>query len=91
MTLARLLTIPLGSRVVVRYLIEDGARATDALGYLLERTEDDVVVDTRRGPERVPLAQVLLAKPVPPPPEPRPRRTAGQPPASSPPADDPPP
>lgn len=68
MTVARLLSLPLGTRVVVRYLIEEGERATDALGELLERTEDAVVIQTRRGPERVPLAQVLLAKPVPPPP-----------------------
>ncbi|WP_256840379.1 hypothetical protein [Ornithinimicrobium faecis] len=78
MTRARLLSIPIGTRVVVRYLIEDGERATDALGDLLERTEGDVVIQTRRGPERVPLDQVLLAKPVPPPPPPRPRR-AGSP------------
>ncbi|WP_109474595.1 ferrous iron transport protein A [Ornithinimicrobium cavernae] len=74
MTAARLRTLPLGSRVVVRYLIEEGERATDALGELVERTEDHVVVRTRRGTERVPLAQVLLAKPVPPPP---PRRSRG--------------
>lgn len=67
-TIARLLSLPLGTRVVVRYLIEDGARATDALGELIERTEQEAVIQTRRGPERVPLAQVLLAKQVPPPP-----------------------
>lgn len=72
MTAARLREIPLGTRVVVRYLIEDGARATDALGELVERTDEHVVVHTRRGPETVPLADVLLSKPVPPPP---PRRT----------------
>lgn len=76
MTRDRLLSLPIGTRVVVRYLIEDGERATDALGVLLERTDDHVVVDTRRGPERVPLDQVILAKPVPPPPPPRPRRGA---------------
>lgn len=75
MTLQRLRTIPLGTRVVVRYLIEDGERATDALGDLVERTEDHVTIQTRRGPASVPLSQVLLAKPVPPPPEPRRRRT----------------
>lgn len=78
MTRDRLLSIPIGTRVVVRYLIENGERATDALGELLDRTEDEVVIQTRRGPERVPLDQVLLAKPVPPPPPPRPRR-AGHP------------
>lgn len=75
MTAQRLRTIPLGTRVVVRYLIEEGERATDALGELVERTEEQVVIQTRRGPEVVPMAQVLLAKPVPPPPEPRRRRT----------------
>lgn len=75
----RLLSIPIGTRVVVRYLIEDGERATDALGELLERTDDEVVIQTRRGPERVPLDQVLLAKPVPPPPPSRNRRPAPEP------------
>lgn len=75
----RLRTIPLGTRVVVRYLIEDGERATDALGELLDRTDDEVVIQTRRGLERVPLAQVLLAKPVPPPPPSRNRRPAPEP------------
>ena len=74
MTRARLLSLPLGTRVVVRYLIEDGERATDVLGELLERTEDEVVIATRRGPVHVPLAQVVLAKPVPPAPERRPAR-----------------
>lgn len=78
MTRERLLSLPIGSRVVVRYLIEGGERATDALGELVERTDDEVVVQTRRGPERVPLAQVLLAKPVPPPPPRRNRRPGGQ-------------
>lgn len=75
-TVERLRAIPIGTRVVVRYLIEDGDRATDALGDLLERTADEVVIRTRRGPEHVPLAQVLLAKPVPPPPPRRQRRPA---------------
>lgn len=74
MTRARLLSLPLGTRVVVRYLIEDGERATDVLGELRERTADHVLIGTRRGPVQVPLAQVLLAKPVPPPPESRSRR-----------------
>lgn len=73
MTASRLRTIPIGTRVVVRYLIEEGERATDALGDLVERTEEHVVIQTRRGPESVPMAQVLLAKPVPPAPPRRPR------------------
>lgn len=79
MTASRLMALPLGTRVVVRYLIENGDRATDALGYLLERDDEHVVVETRRGPEQIVLADVLLAKPVPPPPAPRPRRTPAPP------------
>lgn len=79
MTLARLRAIPVGTRVVVRYLIEDGERATDALGELVERTEEHVVIRTRRGSEQVPLSRVLLAKPVPPPPSPRRRRGSAAP------------
>lgn len=61
--------VPTGTRVVVRYLIEGGDRATDALGMLVERTEDHLVIDTRRGLEPIPLAAVILAKPVPPAPQ----------------------
>jgi hypothetical protein len=64
--------IPLDTRVVVRYLIEDG-RATDALGYLRSRDADHVVVQTKRGLDTVVLAAVIAAKEVPPPPAPRPR------------------
>ncbi len=68
--------VPLGTRVVVRFLIEEGERATDVVGPLLERDDDldTVTVDSRRGPVVVELAQVVLAKPVPPAPAPRPRR-----------------
>jgi hypothetical protein len=64
--------IPLDTRVVVRYRIEDG-RATDALGYLRSRDADHVVVQTKRGLDTVVLAAVIAAKEVPPPPAPRPR------------------
>lgn len=64
--------IPEGTRVVVRYLIEGGDRATDALGTLISRNETHLVVDTRReGPVRVPITDVVAAKPVPPAPPPR--------------------
>jgi hypothetical protein len=63
----------LGTRLVVRYRFEDGA--TDALGYLRERTEFSCVIDTKRGPVSVRLDTVVAAKPVPEPPAPRPRRT----------------
>jgi hypothetical protein len=69
--------MPLGTRVVVRYLIEGGQRASDALGVLVERDDTTVVVQTRRGPERIALADVLLSKPVPPPPPRRGARPAG--------------
>ncbi|WP_151523885.1 HAD family hydrolase [Serinicoccus kebangsaanensis] len=57
--------LPLGARVVVRHLIEGGDRATDTLGQLVERTETEVVVRTRSGETRVPVADVVAAKPVP--------------------------
>lgn len=60
--------VPDGTRVVVRYLIEGGARATDALGELVSREPATLVVRTRAGPVRVPLDAVVAAKPVPPPP-----------------------
>lgn len=63
---ALLTGIPLGTRVVVRYRLEKGA--TDALGYLRDRTDADCSVDTRRGLVRVALADVVAAKPVPEPP-----------------------
>ena len=61
---------PLGTRIVVRHLLDDG-RATDALGYLRERDAESVVVETKRGRESVLLATVIAAKAVPPPPAPR--------------------
>jgi hypothetical protein len=76
MTREWLTGVPVGSRVVVRYLIEGGDRATDALGPLVERGEEHLVVETRRyGPVRIAVADVVAAKPVPPPPEPRRRRS----------------
>jgi len=64
--------IPIGTRVVVRYLLGDG-RATDALGYLRSRDAEHVVIETKRGLDTVGLATVIAAKEVPPPPAPRPR------------------
>ncbi|MEH3089105.1 MAG: hypothetical protein PGN24_05680 [Microbacterium arborescens] len=62
-----------GHRVVVRYLLPTG-QATDALGELLSADEETVVVDGKRGVERIPRSDIIAAKPVPPPPAPRPRR-----------------
>lgn len=57
--------VHLGTRVVVRHLIEGGERATDELGELLARDTTTLTVGTRRGPVRVPLAEIVAAKPVP--------------------------
>ena len=62
-----------GVRVVVRYLLPSG-QATDALGKLLSADETTVVVDGKRGIERIAVADIVAAKEVPPPPAPRPRR-----------------
>ncbi|MCC2033285.1 putative acetyltransferase [Microbacterium allomyrinae] len=63
-----------GHRVVVRYLLASG-QATDALGELLSADAVTVVVDGKRGIERIAVADIIAAKEVPPPPEPRERRT----------------
>lgn len=61
-----------GRRVVVRYLLPTG-QATDALGELLSADAETVVVDGKRGIERIAVADIVAAKEVPPPPAPRPR------------------
>ena len=61
-----------GHRVVVRYLLPSG-QATDVLGELLEADAETVVVDGKRGVERIARADIVAAKEVPPPPAPRPR------------------
>lgn len=67
-----------GRRVVVRYLLPTG-QATDALGMLLSLTADEAVVEGRRGIERIALASIVAAKPVPPPPPRRaPRKVIGE-------------
>jgi len=65
---------PVGSRVVVRYLLPSG-QATDALGILLHADADGLSVDGKRGIEHIARGTVIAAKQVPPPPEPR--RTRG--------------
>ncbi|WP_260439695.1 GNAT family N-acetyltransferase [Humibacillus xanthopallidus] len=61
--------LTIGSRVVVRYRLEEGsrARATDFIGELIARNDDFLIVDTKK--ERVKLirADVIAAKDVPPP------------------------
>ncbi|OMH35092.1 hypothetical protein [Tersicoccus sp. Bi-70] len=70
-----LATLPLGTRVVVRYRIEDDVHgATDALGELVARQPDTCTVRTRSsGDVVITLADVTAARTVPPPPAPRPR------------------
>jgi hypothetical protein len=65
---------PEGTRVVVRYSIDDATHsATDALGYVSARDETHVVIATVRGLQTIALADIVAAKEVPPPPAPRPR------------------
>ena len=45
-------TPPVGSRVVVRYLLPTG-QATDALGMLRSADDAELVVDGKRGIERI--------------------------------------
>ncbi len=59
--------IALGTRVVVRYLIEGGDRATDALGYLTERTDTHLTVEITTGPVVIPISDIVAGKPIPPP------------------------
>jgi len=61
-----------GTRVVIRYSLDDGA--TDAVGYLSGSNDTACVVATPRGLVTVRFADVIAAKEVPPPPAPRPRR-----------------
>lgn len=65
-----LTTLPLGTRVVVRYRIAGGL--TDALGYLRSATDTQCMVETRTSEVVIDLADVQAAKEVPPPPPRRP-------------------
>ena len=59
--------LELGSRVVVRYRLEDGLH--DALGTLLEKAPTHVMIDTRRGRVTVDARTMVTGKQVPPPPQ----------------------
>jgi hypothetical protein len=60
----------LGTRVVVRYRIDGGL--TDALGELVDKSDGECTVRTRRSDVVIALSLVVAAKEVPPAP---PRRT----------------
>ena len=64
------MTVVPGKRVVVRYLLPTG-QATDALGILMSADAETLVVDGKRGIERIAVSTVIAAKEVPPPPPPR--------------------
>lgn len=64
------MTLEPGQRVVVRYLLPTG-QATDALGVLISADSQTLVVDGKRGIERIAVSDVIAAKEVPPPPPPR--------------------
>ncbi|HWL61027.1 MAG TPA: hypothetical protein VNQ48_09125 [Microbacteriaceae bacterium] len=61
---------PPGRRVVVRHLLPTG-QATDVLGELLSADAEAVVVDGKRGVERIAVSAIIAAKEIPPPPTPR--------------------
>ena len=63
-----------GTRVVVRTRIEGGF--TDAVGYLRSCDATQCVVETQRGLVTLAMADITLAKEVPPPPAPRAARRA---------------
>ncbi|CAN7159681.1 GNAT family N-acetyltransferase [Knoellia sp. LjRoot47] len=65
--------VHLGARVVVRSRLApgpeapgDGPSMTDAVGTLVSRTADEVVVATRHGDVRIPVDRIVAAKEVPP-------------------------
>ncbi|MET0864976.1 MAG: ferrous iron transport protein A [Nakamurella sp.] len=66
-----LATVDIGRRIVARYRIPGGF--TDALGYLRDKNDSTMLIETRRGVVTVNLSDVVAAKTVP---EPPPRRAA---------------
>jgi hypothetical protein len=62
--------VPVGTRLVVRYRLDDAANAgaTDALGYLRSRTSETCLLDTPRGLVTINFHDVIAAKPIPEPP-----------------------
>ncbi|WP_348770059.1 hypothetical protein [Arthrobacter sp. E3] len=70
--LERLASLPLGTRMVIRYRIDGGL--TDALGELTERDGISATLATRTGYVTIQYDDVQLAKAVPPPPARRARQ-----------------
>lgn len=75
------LSLPLGTRVVVRYRIRSGAGVpvTDVLGELTRMSDGRCEVRVRSGDlVSIVLGDIVAAKAVPPAPAPRQRRRQGQ-------------
>lgn len=74
-------TMPAGGRVVVRHRLTEpapgGPHLTDVLGIVARVDDEHVELDTRHGTVRVPGADVVLWKPVPPAPARRGGRATG--------------
>ncbi|MGL4339944.1 MAG: hypothetical protein ACRCSP_05935 [Rhodoglobus sp.] len=60
-----------GARLVVRYRLPAGseASATDALGFLMNSNDAEVVITSPQGPVTIALADIVAAKKIPPAPE----------------------
>ena len=59
--------LSLGGRVSVRYRLPEGAEAgaTDAVGPLVQRDDDTLLIETRKGPVTVRRSEVIAARNVP--------------------------
>lgn len=61
----KLRTAPIGQRVTVRFRLPDGS-ATDAVGPIIDRDEETLVVETRRrGQVRIRFETVIAARIIP--------------------------
>lgn len=67
MAIQELSEVPIGTRVVVRYLIEGGERATDVMGPLVARSDSSVTVEATSGPVDIAVEDIVAGKPIPPP------------------------
>lgn len=72
MRASELRALPIGTRMVVRYRLHESEHgASDALGELMSVDDRSCTIATRRGEVRIPFADIIAAKRVPPPPAPR--------------------